>query len=72
MRDIINSRIQNIIENLYRYKLSIYYQLHFATLMVLGVVLAYVFLREWRIKDQAFEFRDGHANSKKSVEQFNK
>lgn len=67
MRDIINSRIQNIIESLYRYRISAYYQFHFAMVMCVGVIFLYVFLREWRVKDQAYEFKDFKANKKKSV-----
>lgn len=68
MKNIIHSRIQNAIELLYQYKQSIFYQLHFAIVMCLGIVFLYVFLREWRIKDQAYEYKDLKVNPKKSLE----
>ena len=47
--------IENVLETLYTYQQSVYYRIHLIAIFVVGIVLANIIFREWKMKKQEDE-----------------
>ena len=49
--------MEDIIEQLYRYKQSLLYQIHLVLVIVLWVYMLALAMQEWKVRNRAYQFK---------------
>jgi hypothetical protein len=66
----LGSRVEGLVEALYAYRLSWGYELHLAVVVCLGLLILYLFVREWSVRRRAYIYAARKGREVKTSSEF--